>query len=213
MDETFLHGDLVRMLQGAIRRVQERHEDLSRLDSVGGDGDHGTTMMRAMGALEKAADAGPCIPGVLLRDAGWAILGIDGGATGPLFGMLFLGMSEALGDRMELGPADLAAAFEAGLASVQKRTKAKPGDKTMLDALVPAVEALRAAAAAGAGIPELLRCAAEAAERGAVSTQAMAARFGRARNVGEKSIGSQDPGATSVSLILRGFFEGIDSHG
>ena len=98
------------------------------------------------------------------------------------------------------------------LASVRAQTKAQPGDKTMIDALVPAVEALCAAAEGGAGTAEMLLLAAEAARAGAEATSAMQARFGRARNIKEQSIGTQDPGATSVSLIFKGFLKGAEQH-
>ena len=201
--------ELICMLRSAIAEIRGHHEHLSRLDSFGGDGDHGTTMLRAVAGIEKTieSDAGKP-PGPLLGDIGWAVMGIDGGATGPLLGSLFMGMGEAAGDRPRLDPGALAAAFEAGLAAVAKRTKAKPGDKTLMDALVPAVGALRDACGKGAGIREMLLDAAGAAERGAASTRDMAARFGRAKNLGAASIGQPDPGATSVSLIIRGFHEG-----
>ena len=107
----------------------------------------------------------------------------------------------------------LAKAFAAGLSGVQKRTRAQVGDKTMLDALVPAVQAAQEAADGGASVEEVLRRAFEAARAGAEGTTAMQARFGRAKNIGEKSIGQPDAGATSVSLLFKGFLEGVTSHG
>jgi dihydroxyacetone kinase-like protein len=214
MPEAVGPDDLARMFRRAIDAVRRCRDELSRLDSAGGDGDHGTTMTRAMAGVEKVlAEPGPRTPGKILGAIGWSILGVDGGATGPLFGTLFMGMGEAAGDRESLDPAALAGALEAGLAAVGKRTKAKPGDKTLIDALVPAVEAAREAADDGAGVADLLRRAAEAAERGAEATKGMAARFGRAKTLGPKSIGTKDPGATSVSLIVRGFFEGYGANG
>ncbi len=212
MAETISQVELVAMLRGAIGRVRENHEILSRLDSFGGDGDHGTTMVRAMGILEEAIDDAPEPPemGGLLRDIGWAIMGVDGGATGPLFGTLFMGMSDAVSGKGALDAEALAAAFEAGLAAVRKQTRAQVGDKTMIDALVPAVAAIRAAADEGAGVSTALARGAEAAEQGAASTKDLRARFGRAKNVGDKSIGAQDPGATSVALIFKGLVEGVE---
>ncbi len=200
------------MLRQAAAEIRANHELLGKLDSVGGDGDHGTTMVRAMGHLEKAVDAASGGLKSLLHDVGWGILGVDGGATGPLLGMFFLSMAESLGEEEGLDPAGLAALFEAGLAGVRAQTKAQPGDKTMLDALIPAVAALSAAVPAGREAAEALRLAAEAAELGAAATKDMQARFGRARNIKEQSIGTQDPGATSVSLIFRGFMKGIESY-
>ncbi len=213
MPETIDCNTMTRMLRGAAAEIREQHEMLSRLDSVGGDGDHGTTMLRAMANLEKAIDASAA-PGLkpLLYDVGWAILGVDGGATGPLLGTLFMSMSEALEGKDAPNPAEMAAAFEAGLAGVQAQTKAQVGDKTMIDALVPAVAALRTSVNGGSDIVDALRRAAEAAEQGAAATRELQARFGRARNIKEKSIGTQDPGATSVSLMFKGFWKGAETH-
>jgi len=208
MSETVGYGDLVRMFRSAAARVRESQNLLSRLDSVGGDGDHGTTMTRAMTKAEEAieAEATGQIK-ALLADIGWAIMGVDGGATGPLFGTFFMSMSDAVADSNALGAGALADAFAAGLAALEKQTSARPGDKTLMDALVPAVAALRESAATGASVADALRAAAEAAERGAEATKNLQARFGRARNIKEASIGSPDPGATSVALIFRGFAE------
>lgn len=210
---TITHDVLVRMLRGAAAEVRENHEWLSRLDSVGGDGDHGTTMLRAMAKLEHALETS--VSGklhTLLNDVGWAILGVDGGATGPLLGMFFVSMAAAVEGLDDLDTEAFTTALEAGLAGVHAQTKAEPGDKTLIDALDPAVDALRVAAASGLGLSEALRLAAEAAEAGAKLTSTMQARFGRARNIKEKSIGTQDPGATSMSLLFRGFKKGFEGH-
>lgn len=213
MSDSVTYEGLVAMLRGAAESIRENHERLSKLDSVGGDGDHGTTMVRAMGCLDKAVEAAaPGDPAALLHGVGWAILGVDGGATGPLLGTFFMALSEGCAGKAALDAPGLAEAFSCGLAKVRKQTKAQPGDKTMIDALVPAVEAAGAAVAAGGDVAALLERAAEAAEQGAASTSAMQARFGRARNIKEQSIGTQDPGATSVSLIFRGFLKGLAKH-
>ncbi len=214
MPETIGHDELVAMLRKAAEQIRAKHEMLSQLDSHGGDGDHGTTMVRAMGILEKAldtasGDASAREIQAMLHDVGWGIMGVDGGATGPLFGAFFMGMSEQTAGKETLDAAALAQALESGLASVRKYTKANVGDKTMLDALVPAVEAVRAAADGGASVEQAIVQAADAAEEGAAQTREMQARFGRAKNIGERSVGEQDPGATSVSLIFKGFVEGV----
>ena len=203
------YEELCRILRRAAEAVRAGEAELSRLDSFGGDGDHGTTMSRAMGQMEGAIEgaSGSDIKG-LLNDIGWAIMGVDGGATGPLLGSLFMGMPEGLGEGESIDPRTLAALFEAGLAGVEKRTRAKVGDKTVIDALVPAVQALRRAAELGRDVRACLGEAAEAAEEGARSTSELVARFGRAKNLGEKSRGTPDPGATSISLIFRGLWEG-----
>ncbi|HOC69247.1 MAG: PTS-dependent dihydroxyacetone kinase, ADP-binding subunit DhaL [Candidatus Hydrogenedentes bacterium ADurb.Bin101] len=207
------HGLLARMLRCAAAEVREHHEWLSRLDSVGGDGDHGTTMVRAMSRMEQALEAD--VSGkiqTLLNDVGWAILGVDGGAIGPLLGMFFVSMAEAAEGLEALDAEGLASTFEAGLAGVRAQTKAQLGDKTLVDALVPAVEALRAAAEGGKEVLEALHLAAEAAEAGAELTSTLQARFGRARNIKEQSIGTRDPGATSMALLFRGFEKGVEPH-
>ncbi len=205
--------DLERMLRSAARQVLEGRAELSRLDSFGGDGDHGTTMARAMQSVLAALDAAPAA-GVndLLRSAGWAIMGCDGGAAGPLFGSFFLACAEgAAGETLDA--AALARACEAGLAGVKKNTRARLGDKTLLDALEPAVSALRAAADSGTEVLAALERAAGAAAEGARASARLRARFGRAKNLGERSVGQPDPGAASVALIFRGFLLGGQSDG
>ena len=204
----------VRMLRSAAETVREDHERLSNLDSFGGDGDHGTTMVRAMANLGKAVDASTSRDlKSLLHDVGWAILGVDGGATGPLLGTLFMSMSEAVVSGEAFDAKALAKVVEAGLAGVLKQTKARPGDKTMIDALAPAVAAMREAVDRGAtDIEVVISQGVMGADKGAVATREMQAKFGRARNIKEKSIGNQDPGATSVALIFFGLWKGVSSH-
>ncbi len=205
------YNGVSRMLKAAAGEVRANHEQLSKLDSVGGDGDHGTTMVRAMALIDKTVDGtSGCDIKTLLRDLGWAIMGVDGGAIGPLLGLFFAGMANAA-DGESADAARLAAMFESGLANLRKQTKAQPGDKTMIDALVPAVEAACANAATG-DVIALLSAAAQAAETGAAATTDMIAKFGRARNIKEKSIGTADPGATSVALIFNGFLKGAQQH-
>jgi len=205
--------EMAALLRTAAAEIRENHELLGKLDSVGGDGDHGTTMVRAMSCLEKAVDAaaGKDLK-TLLYDVGWGILGVDGGATGPLLGMFFMGMSEAAEGRDTLDATGLAGAFESGLSSVRAQTKAQPGDKTMVDALVPAVMAAGCTAEEGGDLLSVLRSAASAAAQGAAATKDMQARFGRAKNIKELSIGTPDAGATSVSLIFAGFLKGAEAY-
>ena len=210
MAQTIGYDELVVMLRCAVGQIRDNHEMLTKLDSFGGDGDHGTTMVRGMGIVAKTIDESKSTDiKTLLSDIGWAVMGVDGGAAGPLFGSVFNGMSEPADGKDIIDVETLAAMFEAGLASVKTLTKAKPGDKTMIDALVPAVEAVQKAAGEGANIADALDKAAQAAEEGAAATKNMQARFGRAKNIGEKSVGNVDPGATSVSLIFKGFIEGV----
>src|ERR1700730_8816093 len=137
-------NEFVAMMGGAIHQVKEGERYLSELDSACGDGDHGITMLRAVNRLEQTlTDGKQSDLKTLVYDLGWTLLGIDGGATGPLLGTLFLGMSETLAEKSSLDAAGLALIFEEGLQAVEKQTKARVGDRTMLDALVPAVAALR----------------------------------------------------------------------
>jgi len=201
--------EFVAMMLGVVEQVKNAQRYLSELDAACGDGDHGTTMLRAMNRLETVlADDQRRDLKTLVYSLGWTLLSVDGGATGPLLGSLFLGMSEALGEKQELDAAGLAAMFEAGLKSVERQTKAKIGDKTMIDALAPAVAVLRDGAEKGKGIPEILRDAADAAQRGAASTRGFVARFGKAKYSAERSLGHQDAGATSIAMIFQGFHDG-----
>jgi len=186
------------MLKGAAAQIREHHQKLSALDCVAGDGDHGSTMLRVVEQFEHAAGSDPR---EFLRDAGWKIMGVDGGASSSLLGIFFAGMADVPGE----GDIELPAAFECGLAAVRRQTKAQPGDKTMIDAMVPAVAAMRTD-----GTPlEAMRCAAEAAEQGAASTCTMVAKYGRAKYLGEKTLGYEDPGARSIALLFAGFYQGL----
>jgi phosphoenolpyruvate---glycerone phosphotransferase subunit DhaL len=199
-----------KMLMGAVEIIRENHAMLSSLDAETGDGDHGVTMLRAM---NKVGDVITTYPTQDLKsltyDIGWALLGIDGGSTGPLFGSLFMGMSEALEGKTNIDAETLAKMFESGLTAIQLQTKAQVGDKTMIDALVPAINAMRTAADSHKDIMMVLQAAVKAAEDGALATKNMQARFGRAKHQGERTIGHQDPGATSTSLIFRGMLNGL----
>jgi phosphoenolpyruvate---glycerone phosphotransferase subunit DhaL len=206
------YREFIAMIRGAIDKVRGQQKVLSELDSACGDGDHGTTMVRAMGQLGQviAEDKSEDLQS-LLQTIGWTMLGIDGGASGPLLGTFFLGMSESVAGKQILDGDGLAKMFEAGLGAVKKQTKAQVGDKTMLDSLEPAVLAIKKAAEANEDILNLLRDAAEAASQGAQSTKDLKARFGRAKYLGERTLGHQDPGATSFCLIFQGFYEGLRS--
>ena len=209
MAETLDYEVMVKMLLGAAKQIRENHGRLSELDSFGGDGDHGTTMLRAMENLENSvasSESGQIKR--LLGEVAWAVMGTDGGATGPLFGSFFMGMSNGAGEGEPLDCAALASMFEAGLECVCKRTKAQVGDKTIMDAIIPAVKEVRLAADEGLGIGAILEKAAAAARQGADSTKDLRPRLGRAKNASEQSLGHEDPGAVSVSLIFKGFMKG-----
>lgn len=211
MKDGITRDDFARMIAGAAASIRAQHAMLSQLDCAAGDGDHGTTMLRAVERLEKSfAPGSPEDLKACLREAGWNVLGVDGGASSSLLGTFFSGMADAPACGASIGASDLAAIFEAGLAAMRKQTKAEPGDKTMMDALVPAIQALRAAADAGKSVIEALRDAAGAARAGAEATRNLTARYGRAKLLGEKTRGHQDPGATSMSLMFEGFCSGFE---
>ena len=202
--------DFARMIAGAAESIRDQHSMLSELDCATGDGDHGTTMLRVVDRLETAFSlAGPGDLTICLQEAGWSVMGVDGGASSSLLGVFFGGMADAPGCGGP-GSSDLAAMFEAGLAALRKQTKAQPGDKTMMDAMVPAVAALRAAAEAGKSVSEALHDASAAAKAGAEATRNLTARHGRAKFLGEKTRGHLDPGAASISLMFEGFCKGLE---
>ena len=209
MARTMGSADILRMIQGGLDEVRANHEELSRLDAATGDGDHGSAMLRAVEAAEKAMQDNPDAEGAAVFKAmAWAMMGAAGGAPGPLFGSLFMGMGTAIGDD-DLDCPAVATMFEAGLAKLQKQTKAQPGEKTMIDALVPAIEAIRATAEAGEDIGAALAASAAAAAMGAEATKDMLAKHGKARNLGERTLGHVDPGATSVACMFRGFSQAV----
>jgi dihydroxyacetone kinase-like protein len=195
-------------LHAFAAEVADRRDELTDLDAAIGDADHGVNMDRGMQAVaaKLPADAGEPpgdVPlGPLFKTAGMTLVSTVGGAAGPLYGTLFLEMGKAAGDSATLTPGDWAAVVAAGVAGVQMRGRAQAGDKTMVDALLPAAEALRAAAASGATLQAACRAAADAAADGMRATTPLVARKGRASYLGERSAGHQDPGATSSWLLL-----------
>jgi phosphoenolpyruvate---glycerone phosphotransferase subunit DhaL len=183
--------------------VVANKEQLTELDAAIGDADHGINMDRGMAAVAAAlADGGPPTPGELLKLVGMTLVRTVGGASGPLYGTFFLRMAAAVGDGEQVEAMELAKAFRAGLEGVVERGKAEPGDKTMFDALSPAVDALESALARGATLRSALQTGAAAAANGRDATTAMLALKGRASYLGERSVGHQDPGATSAALLV-----------
>jgi dihydroxyacetone kinase-like protein len=183
--------------------IAENRAELVKLDSAIGDGDHGTNMDRGMRkAVEKLEDVEGDDIGALLKAVGMALVSSVGGAAGPLYGTLFLQMGSASSGREELDLGAWADALDAGVKGVQARGKAQLEDKTMIDALVPAVAALRAAADEGASLGDGLRRSADAAGEGMRATIPLEARKGRASYLGPRSVDHQDPGATSSHLLL-----------
>ena len=200
MDPTQKTLEVVRAMAAAMGE-HKRH--LTKLDSEIGDGDHGNNMNRGFQAvLERLSGEQPSSPADVLKAASTALVSKVGGAAGPLYGTAFLRAATALSDKDGVSAADAAAALEAALGGVKGRGKAEAGDKTMVDALEPAVEAAKGAGGAGEGVAGVFRAAAEAAREGAEATVGLVARKGRASYLGARAEGHQDPGATSTYLLL-----------
>ncbi len=181
--------------------VKEHAAELTRLDRDIGDGDHGINLDRGFTAVVGKLDAGGAdTPGAVLKLVATTLISTVGGASGPLYGTAFLRAATAVGDAADLDAAAVAAALAAARDGVVARGKAEVGDKTMVDALTPAVDA--AQGATGGSVADLLRAAADAAAKGADSTVPLVAHKGRASYLGERSVGHPDPGATSSSLML-----------
>jgi phosphoenolpyruvate---glycerone phosphotransferase subunit DhaL len=193
---------LTRWLRTFAASVADQRDRLTELDAAIGDADHGANMHRGMTAVVEALTTTPAAdPAALLKQAGMVLIRSVGGASGPLYGTLFLRMAPVAGVA-DLEPETFAKALRAGLDGVIARGKAELGDKTMLDALAPALDALDAALAAGEALGPALRAASAAADEGRDATTPMVARKGRASYLGERSAGHQDPGATSTALLV-----------
>ena len=203
MDEKVTTAVLEEWVRSFAHLVAENRDHLTELDAAIGDADHGSNMDRGMKAAVAALDASPpATPGALFSKVGMTLVSTVGGASGPLFGTLFLRIGTTLGDAETVSAPELAAALRAGLGGVVDRGKAGPDDKTMYDALAPAVDALDVALADGADLSTGLKHARDAAAAGRDATAPMLARKGRASYLGERSVGHQDPGATTVALLL-----------
>jgi len=191
-------------VRGTIDTVSEHRAELINLDREIGDADHGENLDRGFQAVAAKLDAlTPETPADVLKMVASTLISTVGGASGPLLGTAYLKAAGAIAGKTDLSASDIVALLTAARDGVVLRGKAEPGDKTMIDAWTPAVEAAAAAEAAGADVPAVLSAAADAAEKGAVGTEALVARKGRASYLGERAIGHRDPGAQSSSLILR----------
>jgi len=192
------------VVTGLIEVINANRAYLSEIDGAIGDGDHGINMSKGFTAAGARLAKGPP-PGLAgaLGVLGETLVNDVGGSMGPLYGTFFQAMAEALGDRQALDAAAFSSMLGAGLAGVQEIGNAKVGDKTLIDALVPARDAFDAALAAGHPFAECLRQMAAAAEAGRDSTKDLVARIGRASRLGERSRGVLDAGATSCALLLR----------
>jgi len=197
-------GWAVEWLKLSADSMARHRTELIELDRAIGDSDHGENMDRGFQAVvAKLEEAPPETPGAALKVAAMSLMSKVGGAAGPLYGTAYLRAATSLGDLADVDAEALAAALAAARDGVVARGKAEPGDKTMIDAWTPAVEAAQKAAAAGKDPREVLDAAAEAAQAGAESTDELVARKGRASYLGERSVGHRDPGAASTALLLR----------
>ena len=197
-------NDVLAWLEALQQVYAENRQLLTDLDAAIGDADHGINMDRGFTAVK--AELGTNVPGDLqsiLQAAATVLIRTVGGAAGPLYGTFFLRASMAASGKTELDAADVVAMFQAGIQGVQQRGKAIAGDKTMVDALLAALAAMRKSLEGGAGLGKILDEGAAAAEAGMRATIPMQARKGRASYLGERSIGHQDPGATSSFLLLK----------
>ena len=199
------------LLTGWVREfarvVGENAKLLTDLDAAIGDADHGINMDRGMTAVIEALDlaeagAAPSEMSALCKQVGMTLVKSVGGASGPLYGTFFLRMAAALGASDGVDAPDFAKALRAGVEGVVQRGRAEAGDKTMFDALAPALDALDAALASGAGLAAALADATVAAEKGRDATESMVARKGRASYLGQRSVGHVDPGATSAAMLI-----------
>ena len=200
--------DVLRWIERIADVLHEQAAYLTQLDSPIGDADHGVNMDRGFKAVrEKIAAIQGSDAATLLKTVGMTLVSTVGGASGPLYGTAFLRASAALANKQDLTPADIVAMLEAFLGGIVARGKAHTGEKTMVDALTPALEAAKKAASEGASLADVTARASQAAEEGARATIPMLATKGRASYLGERSIGHQDPGATSSWYILRSLAE------
>ena len=212
MTEKLTISDFQRMIQRALSDVTARAGEFSELDAVIGDGDHGEAIVTALNAIAKvsnAADATGKDFRTLLGDMGFGVMMETSGSTSTLLGGLLLGMSDGVAAGLkELDAAQVRGMFRGGLEGVQKNTKAMPGDKTMMDALHPAVQAIEGCSSND--VAAVLKAGAEAAAEGAAKTVQMKANFGRARNYGEKSVGHADSGASSWACMFGAFAAAVE---
>jgi phosphoenolpyruvate---glycerone phosphotransferase subunit DhaL len=195
--------EIIRWLERFAGLIAENKDYLTQLDSAIGDADHGANMDRGFKAVlaKKPEFDGKDITTVL-KTVAMTLLSTVGGASGPLYGTFFLQAAQAAGNKPEISPEEFGVSLEKALAGILQRGKANLGDKTMVDSLQPAVEAYQGALKSGKPFAEALLAASNAAEKGMEATIPLLAKKGRASYLGERSIGHQDPGATSVNLLF-----------
>jgi dihydroxyacetone kinase-like protein len=196
--------DVVRWLEASQKVFADNRQQLTDLDAAVGDGDFGISLDRGFTAVQAELSANPPADlRAVFQNVSTVLIRTMGGTSGPLLGTFFLRAGAACAGKSELAPADVVALFQAGVEGIQQRGKAALGDKTMLDALLPGVDAMRGALEAGSDLTEILERGAAAAEAGMRATVTMQARKGRGSYLGERSVGHQDAGATGAHLLLK----------
>ena len=204
MSEMVTKEQIVRWMQLYAARVAAAKDRLTELDAAIGDADHGINMDRGFGeVLMRLSELAQQDMSALLKGIGMTLLSKVGGASGPLYGTLFLRMAQGASGHDALTVDEFVAGLEAGIAGIQQRGSARPGEKTMVDALLPAMDGLRSGLATGSQLDSALADAAAAARAGMEATVAMQAMKGRASYLGPRSIGHQDPGATSAWMLVQ----------
>jgi phosphoenolpyruvate---glycerone phosphotransferase subunit DhaL len=199
-------------LSGFRDRVTEHRAYLTELDSAIGDADHGANMARGMAAvMDKISTAEPATVEELMKTVGMTLVSSVGGASGPLYGTFFLRLGAAAGAVEHCDALSLAAALRAGADGIVARGRAEPGDKTMIDAMAPALQAMDSAIASGASLVDAVTAASQAAAAGRDATEPLVARKGRASYLGERSAGHLDPGATSTALLFDALVAAVGS--
>jgi phosphoenolpyruvate---glycerone phosphotransferase subunit DhaL len=199
---------IITWLERSAKLLDEKKAYLTELDSPIGDADHGINMARGFGkVIEKLPTVTETDIGNILKTSGMTLLSTVGGASGPLYGTFFMRAGGVLQGKQELDGADLVKLLETGIEGVVQRGRAEIGDKTMIDALLPAVQALKISLEGGSDVTNALEACVAAAETGVQNTIALVARKGRASYLGERSVGHQDPGATSAYYLLATLLE------
>ena len=204
---------IIEWLRFTGKVLEENRDYLTELDAAIGDADHGINMDRGFKkVVSQLSVLAEKDTGEIFKGAGMALISSVGGASGPLYGTFFLRAGAAASGKYELSPGEVADVLKAGLAGVIERGKARPGDKTMVDALAPGIETFIGAISDGAEITTALKQAADATEQGMKNTIPLRAKKGRASYLGERSVGHQDPGATSTYLILKALFDVVSNN-
>lgn len=202
---------VLRFIEEVAKTIKEQREYLTQLDSAIGDADHGANLDRGFSAVvAKLPTMADKDIGTILKTVGTTLVSTVGGASGPLYGTAFLRAGMATADRYELGPDEVVVALEAALQGIQARGKAQRGEKTMVDAIAPGIDALKAARAESDDFLAALRASVDATRSGMEATIPMLATKGRASYLGERSVGHQDPGATSSFLIAQALLRVIE---